>query len=371
MSALDRTMLTIAARAGLRGFGAVEPNPMVGCVIGQDDGTVLSIGHHRIFGGSHAEIDALGRCRELGFDPRGATCWVTLEPCSVEGKTPPCTEALIAAGIRRVVYAATDTTLPAPGGAVKLQAAGIDARHSTASKFASSLAIPFLHSARTHRPWVRVKWAHTIDGRIATSRGESQWISNQHSRRAVHRQRGCCDAILTGIGTVLADDPLLTARTNHPRRTPRRVIIDPRLETPLDGQLMASIPNALLTIVTATPSTRSDLYEAKGAQVLHCASDIGTIDLRQVLSDLWSHHAISTVFVEAGPRLIGHLMTHTLVDELIVYTAPMVFGDGEAPCAVAGPPLAALDAAHRFTLWHVRQRAGDIEARYIRSQALR
>jgi len=236
-----------------RGAGAVEPNPMVGCVIVRDD-RIVAEGHHRRFGGPHAEIDALRRLQAAGGNPHGATVYVTLEPCNHTGKTGPCSEALIEAGVGRVVIAALDPHPTSTGGVRRLREAGVDVTVGVLEAHATELIAPFAKRIATGLPFVIAKWAATIDGATATHTGDSQWISNEQSRKHVHRLRGRVDAIMVGIGTVARDDPMLTARGVKVRRTARRVVIDPSLRIDETCNLVRSIDQAPLSIVTVTSS---------------------------------------------------------------------------------------------------------------------
>ena len=230
-------MLDLAARLALRARGRAEPNPLVGCVLVKA-GEVIGMGHHRLFGDVHAEVDALRSARRQGHDPLGCTAYVTLEPCNHQGKQPPCTRALIEAGVARVIAARRDDNPVAAGGFEALRSAGIPCEVSEDSSLARDISDPFFKRVRTGTPWVIAKWAQTIDGRVATRTGESKWISSEASRRRVHALRGRVDAIMCGLGTVLADDPMLTPRPTKgrgpPRRTPIRVVADAHLDIPLD-----------------------------------------------------------------------------------------------------------------------------------------
>src|SRR5262245_31119451 len=216
-------MLDLAARLALLGAGRVEPNPMVGAAL-VHDGRVIGLGHHHRFGDLHAERAAMINCRKRGNDPRGSTLYVTLEPCRHFGKQPPCTDAIIEAGISRVIYAREDPAEVSGGGAAVLRAHGIPCDLSSLSPFATGISDPFVKRIRTGLPWVTAKWAQTIDGRIATRTGESKWISGELARRRVHRLRGSVDAILTGIGTADTDDQMLTARAVPTRTHPPRAL---------------------------------------------------------------------------------------------------------------------------------------------------
>lgn len=368
-------MLDLAARAALRGAGDVEPNPLVGAVLARD-GVVLAIGHHRRFGGLHAEREAIEACRRAGRDPAGATLYVTLEPCSHSGKQPPCTEAIADAQIRKVVYARSDPGVESGGGASELSARGVACELSTASGLASRLSDPFVKRAATGRPWIIAKWAQTLDGRIATRTGESQWISGEPSRRRVHRLRGRVDCILTGLGTVLTDDPLLTARgVRRVRRVARRVVVDTHLETPVGSRLVQSARAAPTTIACAKDmatshvvTDRREQLEALGVEVMGVPTPVGGgVDLPLLLETLRSHHGATNVLVEAGPGLLGALFAQDLVDEAVVYIAPLLLGDAHARSAAVGRAVQSLAEGRRFTLLRHKRVGEDVELTYRRS----
>lgn len=368
-------MLNLAGRLALRGAGRVEPNPLVGCVIARGD-AVLAMGHHRVYGGLHAEAEALRSARERGIDVRGATVYVTLEPCAHEGKQPACARALIEAGVGRVVYARSDPNPLAAGGAAMLREAGIATELHTASALARAVSDPFVQRTTTPLPWVIAKWAQTIDGRVATRSGESKWISGAWSRRRVHQLRGRVDAILTGIGTVVADDPLLTARAHaRPRRLAKRVVADTDLDIPLDSQLVRTA-REVPTIVACERSIACTTYSAKkraacdqaGVQLLPVA-DVGIgagLDLRELLILLRRDHGVSSVLVEAGPGLLGSLLQEDLIDEALVYVAPLMLGDERARSVATGRVAEHLSGARRFELIRVKPLQGDVELTYRR-----
>lgn len=381
---LNARMLDLAARAALRGAGRVEPNPMVGCVIGDDGGAVWGVGHHRVFGGAHAEVEALASCRANGRDPHGGTAWVTLEPCAHHGKTPPCAEALIAAGIRRVVIARRDPNEVSMGGVEVLRSAGVRVEESNANPAAVALSEPFVRMVRDKRPFVTLKWAQSIDGRIATRTGESKWISCEKSRRRVHRMRACADVILTGAGTVLADDPLLTARGVPVRRVASRVVIDSRLRTPVDSAMVRTADETPLWIVTneeMLETERADELAERGARMLFVPPVEGKVDLAEALgffAELSELHACDCcedhthevdathVLVEAGPGLMGALMDAGLVDRCVVFQAPIVIGDDGAPGPARLGERASLALATRFDLIDLRRCGDDAMLTYAR-----
>ncbi len=356
-------MLRCAARAALRGFGRVEPNPMVGCVIGRADGTVLGIGHHRRFGGPHAEVEALNNCARNGHEARGATAWVTLEPCGHFGKQPPCCDALIRAGVARVVAARLDPNPVSTGGAARLAAAGI-AFGVVPCGEALAVGDPFVKRITTGLPWVIAKWAQTIDGKIADRGGGSKWISCAASRRRVHALRGRVDCVLSAIGTVLADDPLLTARGVKLRRVSRRVVIDPELKVPESGRLVGSVGDGPLTVVAGPLAgvQREKASRLRGAGVEVIEVDRGPcgIAMEPVLRDLAARCGVSTVLVEAGPGLLGRMFAEDLVDEARVFIGAMMLGDVGAPSAARIGDEIPLGAAKRMRVRRVRRVGEDV-----------
>jgi diaminohydroxyphosphoribosylaminopyrimidine deaminase/5-amino-6-(5-phosphoribosylamino)uracil reductase len=369
--ALTKRLLDMAARAALRAAGDVEPNPLVGAVILRDEPSgavrrVIGIGHHRKFGGPHAEVEAINDCRSKGEDPRGATMFVTLEPCNHTGKTAPCTKAIVAAGISRVVMARRDPNPLAGGGAEALQRAGVEAAFTSASKFATRISDPFVKRVTTGLPWVIAKWAQTIDGCIATRDGDSKWISCEASRRRVHRLRSRVDAILTGEGTIVADNPMLTARgVPRLRRTARRVVVSRSLDMVFDFQVIATARQAPVTFFCSNSAYRSNEHfreylQGRGAEVvpLPCVDGTNDLDLRAGLKYLAESHGVSTVLVESGPRLMRRLFRQDLVDEVLVYVAPRILGDAEAFPPVDGFEVRQIAAAKRLTLLALR-RSGD------------
>lgn len=358
----DLALLDRAACCAVRGHGHVEPNPMVGCIATDRYGDVIAMAHHERHGGPHAEILAIERA---GDHLRGGTLHVTLEPCNHEGRTGPCTRAILDAGLSRVVIGQLDPNPEASGGAETLRSAGIevDVLDHEASRL---LTAPHVVRLQQERPWVQAKWAQTLDGRIATRTGQSQWISSSRSRGMVHRQRGRVDAVLTGIGTVMHDDPRLTARQSRPRRTPRRVLVDPLLEVPMDSALLGTIHEAPLTIACLedAPGEHRDSLRKSGADVLSMPALEGRLDLRTMLQRLHSERGIATVLVEAGPGLLSSLFESGCVDEAFVFIAPMLLGDEEAISPVKGRAPDTIEGGLGMTLHQAHRRGEDVLLRY-------
>lgn len=368
-------MLDLGARLALRALGAVEPNPLVGAVLVKDD-RIIGMGHHRAFGGPHAEAEAIADAARRGESVRGCTLYVTLEPCAAPGKQPACTDAIVGAGIARVVYARPDPSPGKGGGAAWLATQGVAVERSDASELAIGIGAPFAKRVTLGLPWVIAKWAQTIDGRVATRTGESRWISNEVSRRRVHRLRARVDAVLTGIGTVVADDPLLTPRGVPLRRRAARVVADTDLDVDPSSKLVQSareVPTLIacdkdLAVASITSRRREELA-AQGVKLVPVSASPGGrgVDLKELLGALWQHHTCSTVLVEAGPGLLGSLFEQDLVDEAVVYIAPMLLGDELAKAAAVGRIADSLSSARRFHLWRVRALGSDVELVYRRA----
>jgi diaminohydroxyphosphoribosylaminopyrimidine deaminase/5-amino-6-(5-phosphoribosylamino)uracil reductase len=316
-----------ALRLAARGLYTTDPNPRVGCVLVRDD-RIVGEGWHERAGDVHAEINAL---RQAGEQAAGATAYVTLEPCCHHGRTPPCSQALIAAGVARVVVAMPDPNPQVAGkGLVELQAAGVTTDSGLLAAEAEALNPGFVMRMRQARPWVRCKLAMSLDGRTAMQDGESRWITAAAARHDVHHLRARSSAILTGIGTVLADDPALTVRleeaADRPFLQPLRVILDSRLRIPPTAQLLDQ-PGETLILTGSTDAGRETLLARPGVSVdtlpLNAA---GQLDLQAVLHYLGGA-GINEVHVEAGAVLCGALLADRLVDELVIYMAPHLMGD--------------------------------------------
>jgi diaminohydroxyphosphoribosylaminopyrimidine deaminase/5-amino-6-(5-phosphoribosylamino)uracil reductase len=316
-----------------------SPNPRVGCVITAPDGTVLGEGHTQRAGGPHAEIMALRLAAERGQDVRGATAWVTLEPCAHQGRTGPCCDALAAAGIGRVVAALTDPNPRVAGqGLARLQAAGVQVETLPASDplalQARELNIGFFSRMERGLPWVRMKIAASIDGQTALQNGHSQWITGAPARLDGHAWRARACAVLTGIGTVLEDDPQLNVRGLDVPRQPHLAVVDSRLDLPLNAKLLDTLGSGeqarQIWVYTATtePQDKRTALAARGVQVIDCAGPGGKVDLAAMLRDL-ARREVNELHVEAGFKLNGSFMREGLVDEWLIYMAPQWLGPGQ------------------------------------------
>ncbi len=337
---LDRERLQRALDLAAASCGLTEPNPRVGCVIGSDDGRVFGEGATQQAGGPHAEVQALRAAQAAGHDVRGATAWVTLEPCAHHGRTPPCCDALVAAGIGRVV-AALEDPFPAVAGAglqrlraagIAVDLAGIDL--ADLADAAHELNIGFFSRVQRRRPWVRLKAAASLDGRTALPNGVSQWITSEAARRDGHAWRRRASAVLTGIGTVLADDPRLDVRLVPTARQPLRVVLDSQLRLPSGAALLAP-PGDVRVYGAHDPGGRAAALQAAGAGVQLLPGADGRVDLGAVLADL-AQQGVNELHVEAGALLNAALLAGGWVDELLLYVAPKLLGSG-AGIAALGP----------------------------------
>jgi diaminohydroxyphosphoribosylaminopyrimidine deaminase/5-amino-6-(5-phosphoribosylamino)uracil reductase len=322
----DHKHMGRALELAARGRYTTDPNPCVGCVLVRDE-EVVGEGWHVRAGGPHAEIIAL---REAGDRAAGATAYVTLEPCCHHGRTPPCTGALIAAGVRRVVAAMQDPNPRVAGaGLDALQAAGIEVHTGVMEVEAERLNPGFVMRMRQGRPWVRCKLAMSLDGRTAMASGESRWITGEDARRDVHRWRARSSAIMTGVGTVLADDPSLTVRLEESeagsRQQPLRIILDTHLRTPPDARLL-SLPGETLILAGIPDRQREARLEGRGVSVVTLPMDGSRLDLAAVMAYL-GRMEINELHLEAGATLSGALLAAGRVDELLVYLAPHLMGD--------------------------------------------
>lgn len=316
-----------ALRLASQGLRLTSPNPRVGCVIVAPDGQVLGQGHTQRAGGPHAEIMALNDAMARGHSVRGATAYVTLEPCAHQGRTGPCCDALVAAGISKVVASLQDPNPQVAGqGFARLRAAGVAVEIGPGAAESRELNIGFFSRMVRKTPWVRMKIAASLDGQTALENGASQWITAEPARADGHAWRARACAVLTGIGTVLEDDPRLDVRLVETPRQPHLVVVDSRLETPLDAKLF--IPGRQLYIYAAVvDEAKKAALQAKGATVIHCPGPGGKVDLAAMLQDLATRE-INELHVEAGHKLNGSLVREGLVDEFLVYLAPKLLGAG-------------------------------------------
>jgi diaminohydroxyphosphoribosylaminopyrimidine deaminase/5-amino-6-(5-phosphoribosylamino)uracil reductase len=329
----DSWHMARALELAVRGEGLVEPNPMVGCTIVRD-GETVGEGFHRRFGGPHAEIEAL---EIAGSRARGATVYVTLEPCCHQGKTPPCTKALIDAGVGRVVMAQCDPFPQVAGrGIAELEAAGIAVEVGLREAEAREVVAPYRKLVTSGRPWMIAKWAMTLDGKLATQTGDSRWVSCAESRASAHRIRGRVDAIMIGRGTAAADDPLLTARPPG-ARTAVRIVLDSQGSLSVESQLVRTAREVPLLVAVAenAPQAHRDKLSNAACEVLVCPG----FDHRQRLGwllDELGRRRMTNVLVEGGSRLLGELFDAGEIDEIHTFIAPKICGGANAPGPIGG-----------------------------------
>jgi len=335
IAATDRDMMTRALALAERGLFTTTPNPRVGCVIAHDT-LVLGEGWHERAGEAHAEVRALEDARARGNDVRGASAYVTLEPCDHQGRTPPCAAALLTAGIKRVVAAMSDPDLKAAGGADRLKAAGVTVELGLLEDAARELNIGWIHRLHHGRPWIRVKVAASLDGRTALENGTSQWITGEDARADGHRWRARACAILTGIGTVRQDDPQLTVRAIATPRQPLKVVVDRHGDLPTTARVLAG---GEVILVTATKPAAS---LPENVRVITVPDREGRIDLRAMAQAL-GEREINELHVEAGAKLNGAMLGAGIVDELLLYVAPSLLGDPARGMFALPAPLERLD----------------------------
>lgn len=322
----DYAYMNRALRLAERGLYTTDPNPRVGCVIVRD-GRIVGEGWHRRAGGPHAEIHAL---RAAGERARGATVYVTLEPCCHRGRTPPCSDALIEAGVARVVAAMPDPNPHVAGqGLQQLRSGGIEVQTGLLGELARELNPGFIKRMRTGRPYVRNKLAMSLDGRTAMASGESKWITSEAARQDVHRLRARSSAVVTGVGTVLADDPSLTVRLDGFERQPMRVVVDTHLSMP-DTARMLTLPGRTLVMTCSDDSGAKERLERAGAEVIVLPWCGNAVDMAVVLDTL-GQMEVNEVLVETGATLGGAMLQAGLIDEMVLYLAPILLGHEARP----------------------------------------
>ncbi len=350
----DRSMMARALALAESGLYTTDPNPRVGCVIARD-GAIVGESFHARAGQLHAEPGALAAAGEKA---RGATAYVTLEPCNHHGRTPPCTEALIAAGVARVVYGARDPNPRVSGaGEERLRRAGIDVSGGLLAGASRELNCGFMKRMEQGLPWVRVKLAMSLDGRTALANGESRWITADTARKDAQRYRARSSAIVTGIGTVLGDDPAMNVRIPESDRQPWRIVLDSQLRTPPSSRIIEREGQVLVFGTQDDPARRAAL-EARSALVEILPPVDGRIALKDVLARL-ARLEMNEVWVEAGPKLAGAFVREGLFDELVVYVAPSLIG-GDAMPLVQLPGIEKLDDRTRLRFTDIRQVGDDL-----------
>ena len=334
MSDFDEQMMLRAVELARKGLGRVEPNPAVGAVITRDD-AVLGEGCHELFGGPHAEVNAIA---DAGGDCEGATIYVTLEPCCHQGKTPPCTEAIISSGIARAVVAMQDPfPMVAGGGFAQLRNAGIKIEVGVGLKEALRLNAPYMKLRQSGIPYFTAKWAMTLDGKLATATGDSKWISSSESRDMVHEVRNRVNAVMVGSRTVLKDDPQLTCRIPG-GRSPARIVVDTKAGLPLTSRLVQGSQDAPVWVICgqSAPTDRIEALRDAGCRVIPLPEADGTVDAHALAKALGDEHVMH-VLVEGGGRLLGSLFHARLIDRVMVFIAPKLVGGEHAPTPVGAP----------------------------------
>ena len=348
----DNVHLARAIALARNGTGFVRPNPVVGAVIA-NDGEVLGEGWHREYGGAHAEVNAIEACGLA--DLSEATLYVSLEPCCHEGKTPPCTDAILQAGIRRIVVASDDPTEKASGrglGILRDEGVEVVLADGELATQARLLNQAFRKHARVGRPWVLFKSAMTLDGKVATRSGDSKWISGEESRLLAHRWRASVDAVVVGIGTALADDPQLTARPDgtpaEPSVQPRRVVFDSLARLPPSSRLLAAVDETPVTVVVSRAAPRADIdaLEVAGAQVVLATGENEPARVRSALDQLGAL-GVASILLEGGPHLAGAFLDAGEIDELRLFLAPLLLGGSAARDPLEGTGVERIAEAMR------------------------
>lgn len=353
----DAALMRRALRLAERSHGRTSPNPPVGAVVVSASGNVVGEGWHKGPGRKHAEIEAL---EEAGEQARRGTLYLTLEPCIHEGRTPPCAPAVVASGIRRAVIACRDPNPRVDGaGAATLREAGIDVDLGVLEAEAKRLIQAFAKHVRTGRPFLTAKVAISLDGRVAAADGSSRWITGPTARRDVHRLRAQCDAVMVGVGTVAADDPLLTVRLRgYTSRQPIRIVLDPSARTPLPSRILGPDAPTIIAVTEKAPSDAVEHLRAAGAEVMEFMAREGRIDLTAVLDEL-GRRGVLEVLLEGGPSVLGDAFERGLVDRTIVYIAPKLLGEA-GPGLLAGVIVPNIEQAKELQFVSIRRVGADL-----------
>jgi len=354
----DQLMKTALDLAEI-GRGAVEPNPMVGAVIVKDN-KIIGRGYHEAYGLHHAEVNAIN---DAGSNCKGATLYVTLEPCAHYGKTPPCVQAISQAGIKRVYIAVSDShRVEVKNGAEMLKEMGVEVYTGILEDEARELNAPFFKLIEDSMPYITAKWAMSLDGRIATHTGDSRWISSDASRAYVHKIRGCMDGVMIGVGTAIADDPLLTCR-GEAKRVSKRIIVDSKAKLPLDSKLVKTVKEAgvIVAVTSQASEDKQKRLQDAGCEVLVVEDINGLVDLRQLLKTL-GQRAFTNILVEGGGRMLGSLFDNSLVDKAVVFIAPKVIGGKNSISPVSGEGFALVSDAVQLDSMILKKMNNDIVA---------
>lgn len=348
-----------ALREARKGLGRTSPNPAVGAIV-VHNGKAIAKGHHKKAGLPHAEVEALAR---LGGHAQGCTIYVTLEPCNHQGRTPPCTKAIIKSGIKRVVVGMNDPNPDVAGGGCEfLRQKGIEVKTGVLETECRLLNEAFLKYVLTKRPFVIAKSAITLDGWTGTASGHSKWITNEKSRQFVHRLRDQVDAVMVGVGTILADDPRLTTRLKHGRgKDPLRIVVDTHLRTPLDAKIVNhdSSAGTLIVVGSDVPPATLEMYKRRGISTLACPTRDGRIDL-PALMDILAEKSVIRILVEGGASLMGAMLRERLIDKYYVFEAPKILGADNGIPMVAGEGPKQMDQCLTLKNVQVRRFGEDI-----------
>jgi diaminohydroxyphosphoribosylaminopyrimidine deaminase/5-amino-6-(5-phosphoribosylamino)uracil reductase len=357
-AAQDRKFMAMALRLARKGLGRTSPNPVVGAVVVKNN-RVVGKGYHQRAGGPHAEVYAL---KEAGDQAKGATLYVTLEPCNHFGRTPPCTLAIQESGIARVVYGMNDPNPQVKGGGGEwLRAQGLEVVKGVLEEECRRLNEVYIKWIATGLPFVILKAAISLDGRIATRTGDSQWISGETSRLLVHRLRNQVDAVLVGIGTVLKDDPRLTVRLPGEKKTkdPLRVVIDPRLRLPQKARLLSDPGRVVVATRDPYPSRKGEALKKLGVDLLLLREEKGRLSLRSLLAHL-GRRGVTSLLVEGGAETFAGFLEERMVDKILVFIAPCLIGGKKAPGMIGGKGAARIAEALRLKEMRVRTLGEDI-----------